>query len=296
MPQKSVFEIEREIDEALRRCRSLAAEGLWRRMRYLAEHKSERKAHARLNGRPVSSAEQLSKAISCSSLKAAQILPVLLEQELVVENREGYLLPHVAQIIARRAAGAARKSRCVQKQQRRALRNAQKGVTSAQGNTQVTPLVTPSGPSPPPHSPPPAPPRVPLAAQAGEGAAAPPAPAGANGRKKRPALYPSGTKPWFDGLYFELYRERYGNPPVFMVKHGVVTHEVLNAVWATGGGRPEAEAALRRFVADNDPFFRGHDVGHLLAQLPRFLCDDDDPAARARRVFAKPKGQNGEHP
>lgn len=167
MPVKSVEQIERDIDAALRRCRSLAAEGLWRRMRFLMEHESDRRPYARLNGTPVKTPGQLSDATGCPGVKVSRALPRLEGQGLVKPSAEGYYSPHVQRIVELRTMSANRKRKCLERKEKstqrkgRALRNALQGVTSHQGNALVTPSVPSPLPSPPitPSSIPPTPER-----------------------------------------------------------------------------------------------------------------------------------------
>jgi hypothetical protein len=142
MPAKTPADIEAEIDQALRRCRSLAAEGLWRRMRFLMEYKSDRKPYARLNGSPILP-EQLPEWAGCSAEALTRGLPRLMENGLIVASSEGYYSKPLQRILEARAAIARRVGR------HRALRNAQQGVTSVLRNAAVTPRPPPPVSSPP---------------------------------------------------------------------------------------------------------------------------------------------------
>lgn len=173
MPRKSVADIEDDIDRLLRKCRSLTADGVWRRMRFLIETKSDRAPYARCGGLPLSTPETLATAIKVSGVKVTRALAAMQIVGLIQESAEGYFSPKLQRILEVKA-GDARRQRRYRDTHKRRRKTKNKGVTIKEGvmshpegvmshgcHTLVTPAPSPSPPSLPPTPPIPIPPLSP---------------------------------------------------------------------------------------------------------------------------------------
>jgi hypothetical protein len=132
MPRKSVAQLEDDLDRLLRKSRSLIAEGIWRRMRYLIETKSDRAPYARCDGLPLTTPEKLADAIRCPGVKVTRALTVMLESGLVRESAEGYYPPILQRIIEVRASDR-RRQKLFRDSHLKRRKSKNKGLTINQG-------------------------------------------------------------------------------------------------------------------------------------------------------------------
>ena len=76
--------------------------------------------------------------------------------------------------------------------------------------------------------------------------------------------------------WFERYEEKYERKPPFTARDA---HHLKSALTAFGGDPVRLEDALGRYLASDEPFFRGHPLSLFINQLARWT--QDDPKGRA---------------
>lgn len=170
---KSSAEIEAWIDKALLQC-SLAANGLWRVMRYRIDYESDRRGHLRWDGRPYS-LSQLARVAGCDPDEAARLLSELVSSGVVAGADGAYHAPKLTRLATIQEKGADRTRRWREaRQSAGASRDASRAPRVTRAVTQpVTRARAQPPPSPSPAPPPPTPPDL-LGAGAPEAAAPPP--------------------------------------------------------------------------------------------------------------------------